>query len=175
MTIHITIHSPQGGSGKTMLATAIAVRGFGYRSYDPLNLVEGQEKSGVLVIDTPPHWEAFSEAAVTTADLLILPVSSIADYLEKDMGVRITQIMKARAGRKTLVVQTHACPSVVKLVEELSSLPGVTVFPDVITYEEVEAGSPVIQKLLLAVLAQIQPVPEITSKAIGNASSGVEI
>lgn len=59
MTIHITIHSPQGGSGKTMLATAIAVRGFGYRSYDPLNLVEGQEKSGVLVIDTPPHWEAF--------------------------------------------------------------------------------------------------------------------
>lgn len=148
-----------------MLAKAIACQGFGYRSYDPLDLVDGQEQSGVLVIDTPPHWDVSTEVAVATADLLIIPVKSIPDFLQKDLGVRMVQIMSARGGRKSLVVQTEAAPSAEKVIQGLSSLPGVIVHPDVICYDDAVSCSASFQRLLLAVLAQIQPVPAATEKA----------
>ncbi|HGO9799933.1 TPA: hypothetical protein ACLEB8_005128 [Pseudomonas aeruginosa] len=131
----ITVHSPQGGCGKTSLAQALASLGYGYASCDPLNEVAGAAKQGVLITDTSPHWSEENARLVAEADVLVLPIRSSPTWLVMDLERRISQVLDGRAGKPTVVVCTSDSQEAAELMTALSPFlrrPGVTVFREVV-------------------------------------------
>lgn len=147
---NVTVHSPQGGCGKTTLALALASLGYGYASSDPQNEVAGAAKQGVLITDTSPHWSEENARLVADADALILPIKFIPSFMAYDLERRISQVLEARVGRTTLVVCTCDSKAATELMEALSPFlrrPGVTVLPEVITVHDGECDPKMIDGL----------------------------
>lgn len=136
----IAVHSPIGGSGKTTIARALhQAKGYGYQSIDPLYPeVTGSTDVG-LVIDCSPHWEPEIEQAVGAADVLLVPLKSIPEWMWPDLTRRLLQVLAVRENKQTIIFRTDPAKDFAGFYKRLQSIkrPGVHLITEIV---DVRAG-----------------------------------